>query len=245
MEIHFIIVLSFIVFLASMVHGSIGFGFGMISTPIIALFTDIQTTIILMLIPTMITNIISIVNEGKFFEALYKFRFLIMIMMIGSIIGTLLLIYTNSDYFKLLLAFIIFLYLFQSNINLQLSFISKYPKTSTSVVGIVGGIISGLTNIVAPLLIMYSMEHNYTKKDTIQLSNLCFLFTKSSQLVIFLYFGSFTMQIMETSIIGIISVFLGLFIGIKIKRRINAKLYTKILKIVLFTVASVLVITTI
>ena len=245
MEMQFLIALAFIVFLASLVHGSIGFGFGMISTPIIALFTDIQTTIVLMLIPTIITNIISIVNEGKFFKALQKFWFIISLMVLGSIIGTLLLIYVNSDYFKLLLAFIIFIYLLQSNINIRLSFISLYPKFSTYILGIFGGILSGLTNIVAPLLIMYSIELNYSKKDTIQLSNLCFLFTKSAQLVLFVYFGSFTMQIVETSMIGVIAVFIGLFLGIKIKRKINAQLYTKILKLLLFTVASVLVFTTI
>ena len=52
MEVNFIIALSLIVFWSSIVHGSIGFGFGMISTPLVALFTDMQTTILYMLIPT-------------------------------------------------------------------------------------------------------------------------------------------------------------------------------------------------
>jgi len=245
MEMHFIFAIAFIVCVASLVHGSIGFGFGMISTPLIALFTDIQTTIILMLIPTMVTNIISISNEGKFIEAVKRFWFIILLMIIGSVVGTLLLLYTNSEYYKLLLAFIIFMYLFQSYKNLKITFISKYPRISTYLLGIFGGIISGLTNIVAPLMIMYSMERNYSKKDTIQLSNLCFLFTKAGQLCIFLYFSAFTVQLFEVSVVGVISVLVGLFIGLKIKRKIDAELYTKILKFLLFTIASMLVFTTI
>ena len=241
MEIEFIIGLGIIVFFASIVHGSIGFGFGMISTPLIALFTDIQTTIMLMLIPTMIVNIVSIVSEGKFFEAIKKFWFIITLMVLGSVIGTILLVHANSEFFKLLLAFIIFLYLLQSRVKMRVSFVSKYPKVSTYILGIFGGTISGLTNVVAPLMIMYTMELNYSKKDTIQLSNLCFLFTKIGQLVVFLYFGTFTMHTFELSMLSVIAIALGLFLGIKLKKRIDKELYKKILQVLLFIIATILV----
>lgn len=215
MEINFIIALAVIVLWSSLVHGSIGFGFGMISTPLVALFTDIQTTITYMLIPTMVVNIVSILSEGKFFEALKKFWFIILLMVIGSALGTILLVYTNSEYFKLLLAFIIFVYLLQSVVNIKATFVSKYPKSSTYGLGLFGGVLSGLTNIVAPLMIMYTLELKYSKKDTIQLSNLCFLFTKIGQLTVFLYFGTFTLQAFEISIFSVLVVFLGMFLGIK------------------------------
>lgn len=244
MEINFIIALAVIVLWSSLVHGSIGFGFGMISTPLVALFTDIQTTITYMLIPTMVVNIVSILSEGKFFEALKKFWFIILLMVIGSALGTVLLVYTNSEYFKLLLAFIIFIYLLQSVVKFNATFISKYPKTSTYGLGLFGGVLSGLTNIVAPLMIMYTLELKYSKKDTIQLSNLCFLFTKIGQLIVFLSFGTFTLQAFEISIFSVLVVFLGMFLGIKIKKGIDAKFYAKILKILLFIIALTLVVQT-
>jgi len=244
-EISFIITLAIIVFWASIVHGSIGFGFGMISTPLIALFTDIQTTIMLMIIPTMLVNIASIASEGKFFEAIRKFWFIIFLMVIGSAIGTVLLIYTNSDYFKLLLAATIFIYLLQSKVEMRLSYVSRYPSASTYILGIFGGILSGLTNIVAPLMIMYTMELNYSKKDTIQLSNLCFLFTRIGQLSIFLYYKTFAMQTFEVSMLSVLVVSVGLYFGIRVKEKIDKQLYTKILKFLLFIIALTLVLTTI
>ena len=245
MEIDFILGLVIIVFFSSLVHGSLGFGFGMIATPLIALLTDIQTTIICILIPTMIVNIASILGEGKFFEALKKFWFIIVLMLFSSVLGTILLVYVNSDYFKLLLALIIFSYLLQSLVNIEAKFISLYPKLSRYGLGIVGGIISGLTNVVAPLMIMYSIELKYSKKDTIQLSNLCFLFTKIGQISVFLYIGAFSMEIFEFSMISIFAVIFGLFFGIKIKKKIDAKFYKKILKTLLFCTATTLVIQTI
>jgi len=241
MEINFIISLTLILFLASIVHGSIGFGFGMISTAVVALFTDIQTTILFMLIPTMVANIMSILSEGKFFEALKKFWFILLLMIVGSTLGTILLIHINSEYFKLLLAFIILVYLLQSFVRINASFITIYPKTSTYGLGIFGGMISGLTNVVAPLMIIYTLELKYTRKDTIQLSNLCFLFTKIGQIAVFIYFGSFTMEAFNISMMTLIGVFIGMFIGAKIKKLIDAKFYTKILKMLLFFIASTLI----
>ncbi|XPV67437.1 MAG: sulfite exporter TauE/SafE family protein [Halarcobacter sp.] len=245
MEMTFIIVLVLIVFWSSVVHGSIGFGFGMISTPLVALFTDMQTTILYMLLPTMVVNIISISSEGKFFEALKKFWFIILLMVIGSVIGTVLLIFTNSEFFKLLLALIIFVYLLQSFVKIEATFVSKYPKGSTYGLGIFGGMLSGLTNIVAPLMIMYTLELKYSRKDTVQLSNLCFLFTKMGQLSVFLYYGTFVSEDFNISMISVIVVLLGMFLGIKIKKRIDTKFYVKILKVLLFFIACTLLFQTI
>jgi len=241
MEINFILVLAVIVFWASIIHGSIGFGFGMIATPLIALYSDMQTAIIFLLLPTMIVNIISIVSEGNFFEALKKFWFIIFLMVIGSSLGTVLLIFSNSEIFKLLLAFIILVYLVQSFVKIEATFILKYPKSSTYGLGLVGGVVSGLTNVVAPLMIMYTLELKYTRKDTVQLSNLCFLFTKIGQIIVFIYFGTFTTEILELSVFSILVVLFGMFLGIKIKKRIDARFYTKILKILLFIIAFILI----
>ncbi|MDC0933076.1 sulfite exporter TauE/SafE family protein [Arcobacteraceae bacterium] len=241
MEINFILVLAIIVFFASIVHGSIGFGFGMIATPLIAIYSDLQTAIIFLLLPTMIVNIISISSEGKFFEALKKFWFIIFLMVIGSSLGTLLLLYSNSEIFKLLLAFIILVYLVQSFIKIEASFVSKYAKTSTYGLGLIGGVFSGLTNVVAPLMIMYTLELKYSRKDTVQLSNLCFLFTKIGQIIVFVYFATFTVDTLELSLISIIVVLFGMFLGIKIKKRIDAKFYTKILQVLLFIIACILI----
>jgi uncharacterized membrane protein YfcA len=46
-----LIAATFIFFFAAFIHGSIGFGFPMVATPLLALITDIQTAIILTLIP--------------------------------------------------------------------------------------------------------------------------------------------------------------------------------------------------
>ena len=66
-----LIFIAVVFLLAAFIHGSIGFGFPMVATPLLALFTDIQTGIVLTLIPTLLVNLISIkgskLNSIKYF----------------------------------------------------------------------------------------------------------------------------------------------------------------------------------
>ncbi|NCB14222.1 MAG: sulfite exporter TauE/SafE family protein [Erysipelotrichia bacterium] len=163
----------------------------------------------------------------------------------GSTLGTIILVYINSEYFKLLLAFIILVYLLQSFVKIKASFVTIYPKASTYGLGLFGGMLSGLTNVVAPLMIMYTLELKYSKRDTIQLSNLCFLFTKIGQISVFIYFGTFTSEALSISMFTLIVVFAGMYLGAKVKKLIDAKFYIKILKVLLFFTALTLIVQTV
>lgn len=232
----FLIVFLVILFFSSLVHGSIGFGFPMIATPLLALFTDMQTAIMFTLMPTLLVNIISIISEEKFSVVFKNFFPMAIITMIGSGAGTFILLYAHSDIFKLLLAFMILMYLVMDKLNINSTFVKNNPKASLSFAGLLGG----LTNVMAPILIIYALESKYTKSQTIQFSNLCFLLGKIIQLFIFGFFGSFTIQAVSASLGSLVVVGLALFVGVKIKKRINAKVYVVFIKLLLFIISLLL-----
>jgi len=60
-------------------------------------------------IPTLLLNFSALILEKNFLKATKKFFFLAFISMIGSAIGTQILIYSDSELFKLLLAISILL----------------------------------------------------------------------------------------------------------------------------------------
>jgi len=241
METEFLILLSLIIFIASLVHGSVGFGFPMIATPLIALITDIQTAIIYTLIPTLLVNIISIFSEGNFIQAFKRFYPLALFAMVGSAIGTQILIYNSSDIFKLLLAFAILFYLSINLIRYEFTWIYNKPKLSRFVFGLGSGVLSGLTNAMAPVLMIYTLESKFTKSEVIQASNICFFFGKIIQIILFSFAAVFTVQEMQHSFILLLSVSIALYIGIKIKSLINPVYYIKFVKIILFVIAMLLI----
>ena len=52
-------------FAAGLSQGAMGFGFPAISTPLLALMTDIKTAVLLNLLPNMTVNIISVIQGGN------------------------------------------------------------------------------------------------------------------------------------------------------------------------------------
>lgn len=237
----FLIIFSLIIFISSLVHGSIGFGFPMIATPLLAIVTDMKTAILYIAIPTLLINLISIYSEGNFLQAVKRFYPLAFMGMIGSAIGTQILIYSSTDFFKLLLALSIFLYLFIQKFKIHMHWIEKKERLATVVFGLVAGLIGGLTNVMSSILIIYSLESKHTKKEIIQSTNLCFLFGKVIQIVLFTIHGSFNEELLSISFSSLFMVAIAMFWGLKVKNKIPQEIYRKVVKVVLFVIASFLV----
>ena len=54
-------------FLSALVQATIGFGFPMIATPLLAMVTDMKTAVIYVAIPTLVLNLSVLIIEGNFF----------------------------------------------------------------------------------------------------------------------------------------------------------------------------------
>jgi uncharacterized membrane protein YfcA len=245
MEFEILIYITIFLTLAAFVHGSVGFGFPMIATPLIAMFTDLQTAIIYTLIPTLLVNILSIRSEGNFFEAVKKFYPLAILAMIGSAIGTQIIIHFNTDLFKFILVFVILLYLFFDYKKVEFPFIRENPNISKTIFGIGSGIIGGLTNVMSATLIIYVLESKFTKKEIVQSFNICFLFGKVVQIILFTSAGIFTQTEISQSLLPLVFISIAIFVGIKIRNKINPVAYAKMVKGVLFLIAIALFIQTI
>lgn len=237
MEFEYLYILVLIMLFAGFVQGSIGFGFPMISTAFLALFIDIQTAIFFTLIPSLFLNIVSIKSEGHFFEAIKNFYPFAIFSMLGCAVGTFILLNYETPSFKIFLAFIILFYLSFNQFNMKLSFVAKYPKFSEKFFGITTGLVGGLTNVMAPIFLIYSIESKYTRAQTIQAANICFLFAKFVQIFLFFISGKLANIEVSFSLSILLGVAFSFYLGLQLKKRINVELYKKIIKALLFLIA--------
>ena len=76
---------------------TLGIGFPMVATPLIALVTDVKTAILLTLVPTLIVNVLSIARGGRWSESLGLHWPLAVYTLIGSILGARLLIVADPE----------------------------------------------------------------------------------------------------------------------------------------------------
>ena len=68
-----LIALAAVMAFSGLVHGTLGLGFPLVSTPLIALLVDVRSAILLTLLPTVAVNIASIVGGKGYGESLKRF----------------------------------------------------------------------------------------------------------------------------------------------------------------------------
>jgi len=226
-----LLLFQFAIFLLSgFVHGLLGFGFPMIATPLLSTFLSIKEAVLLTLFPTMVSNAQVIKKTGNFKKIWQEYKLIIIFVVLGSFIGTNFLIVFNSPYYKLILALVILLYLNKEKMKISLEkTILNNPKKMMILFGLLSGIVSGLVNIMLPVLVIYVLEMKLLKNISFTLMNFCFLASKVTQIFIFGGHGDFSFDFMMFMIPVILISIVGLLLGEKIRNFINEELYKKML----------------
>ncbi|MES9870840.1 MAG: sulfite exporter TauE/SafE family protein [Sedimenticola sp.] len=228
---------------SGLVHGTLGLGFPMTATPLLALFTDVQTAILITLFPTIAVNILSIIRGGNWSESIGRYWPLALFAAIGSIIGTEVLIFSIPEPFKLLLALLILLYLNMHRIGrLKLGWIASHRNIAMAVFGLVAGFMAGTVNVMVPILVMFSLELGLAMTAMIQVFNLCFLAGKVSQVGVFSLQGMLGMDLLVSVLPGVVISIAALFLGMAIRDRIDTEVYRRVLRYLLMVSAVILII---
>lgn len=171
-----------VVAVAAFVHGFIGLGFPIITTPCLAVITDLRTAVILTVLPNIAVNIVSIARGGQWSDSLGQHWRLAIYVLLGSLLGTQLLVGLPPEPLKLGLAAMIV-------VSLNLNRIKRFDwrrllarrRLSEACFGTVAGILSGTVNVSVPPLAIYFMGLQMTPLATVQVFNLCFIIGKLTQ----------------------------------------------------------------
>jgi hypothetical protein len=91
-----------------------------------------------------------------------------------------------------------------------------------------------------PVLIIYVLELELTKSDSIVLMNFCFFSSKLTQIATFGWMGVFTLSVFGWGILYASVAVTSLMIGKHFSEKIDAKMFTLILRVSLWIMAGML-----
>ncbi len=226
---------------AGLVHGALGLGLPLVSTPLLALMTDVRSAILITLLPTVTVNLLSIAKGGRWSESIGRFWPLVVFVTIGGVAGSWMLSIVDPAPFQLLLAGVIFLYLGVDRIRvLDLGWIQS-RRLSLAGFGLAAGFLAGTVNVMVPVLIIYTLEMSLPPRVTVQVFNLCFLTGKLSQMVVFANHGWLDAQLALSTIPLAVASAGALMIGMRLRKRVSAAKYRSWLRYVMQVVAALLV----
>lgn len=238
-----LIVLTYIFFvyvLCGVIKGSIGFGMPTVSISLLSFILDVKIIIALILIPTLVVNIYQLSRGGNFKKIVSETKYFLIFSTLFIFPGAYLLTIINSNIIILFIAIILLINsaLFLFKINFKLPF---YNKPITQIfVGAVNGVIIGMTSIYTMPLIFLLQSLNYNKNTTIQFLGIAFFLYPLGQIISFSNFDLISLEIFLNSLIILIPIFFGLFIGQKIRYQISETLFQKFFYIMLLFMSTII-----
>jgi uncharacterized membrane protein YfcA len=231
-----------VVFVAGLAHGLSGFGFPLISTPTVALFSEVRAAVLITVVPNIALNVVSAASGAGWRANLRRHWALPLWVLLGAGVGTQVAIWAPANALRLLLAGMIVVYLQQDRLRLiDWSVIQRHPGATGCATGLLGGFLSGTVNVMLPPILIYFTTLNLPMAAMTQVMNACFLVGKLSQAAVFAAQGLLTWDFLLLGIPVTLVAVVGYAIGVKLRPRIAPETFRRVIRIVLWLMAALLV----
>ena len=184
--------------------------------------------------PTISTPVLVLVTDVK--------TAIILNLMPNSYLGARFLIVAPQEPIRLLLALIIFAYLFQQKLaRLDWSWLTRYRRISQCAFGMTGGFFSGSVNNSLPPLLIYFILLGVEVAVMTQILNLCFLGGKVVQAATLGFSGEIDVTAALANIPLTLIGLIGMYAGTRLQKRFSPQAYNRALRVILFAIALMLV----
>jgi uncharacterized membrane protein YfcA len=227
---------------AGLAHGVSGFGFPLISTPMVALFTDVRTAVLVTLFPNIVVNVASATSGADWRGNLRRYWAIPFWVLLGTIVGTQVVLWAPANPLRLVLAAVIVVYLQQDRIRgIDWSIAARHPGVAGMAFGLLGGFLSGTVNVMLPALLIYFSSLGVAPLVMTQVMNACFLVGKVSQAVVFALHGRVTVSGLAWTLPVCVVGYAGYIAGRRLQPRVPPAVYRKMIRGILWAMAALLV----
>ncbi len=220
-------------FIASFLKGLTGLGFSTLCLGFLAVFMDLKLAIPLVFLPSLSSNIMVMVEAGRFFEALKRFWLLYLSALPGLVLGIWFLGAIQNETPKAILGVVMFLYGIWGLKNGLMRLSKQKEKQLALPVGILSGLVNGATGSQIMPIMPYLISLKLDRDLFVQTINCAFTFNTLIMILGLGKLGLVTKPVMYLSAGGILPVALGIFLGGQIRKRVTEGMYRKMVLVLL------------
>jgi uncharacterized membrane protein YfcA len=217
MSIQQFVFIALIVLGASIIQALFGFGFGLISVPLMIFFVDLPTAVVT---ATAVSTVSCAIQwwESRAVEAREMSQRLVCSALIGMPFGLWLLLNLDARLMKGVLGIVVLFGVFLSVKGFDLQ---RLPKAFDYAMGVVSGVLSTATSTNGPPLVFLLHARHFEPIDFRAVLNRVFTFLNFFTLVIFTLAGKMTGEALRLALFSIPVMGAGVFIGTRLRTKIN------------------------
>jgi len=226
---------------SAFVKGVTGMAFPLFATPVVALLTDIRTAIVVLLAPNILMDVVLIARKRFPLEHLKRLWPMLVAGILGVFLGTYLLVTIPERAVNLILAAIVFVFVGQSLWAKGVALPEGWEPAVSPVVGLVAGILTGVSNTLSPIVAIYMLSLQLGKFDFVKSVALVFFSFKMAQVGAVWRWQLFTADRLWLSAAATAFAFAGFGIGLRVQDRIVQSTFNRVLLVLLVLMGALLV----
>jgi uncharacterized membrane protein YfcA len=235
-----LIVIS-VFFFAAFVKGTTGLGFSTICLPILAMTLGIKETLPLLIVPSLLSNIIVMVDAGHFRSTLARFWPLFVSALLGIPVGLALLAWIEPRIAGAALGFVLIAFCAFSLARPEMKPPANLERPLGPPVGIVTGAINGLTGVQVIPVLPYLLSLRLSPNHLIQAINCWATLSGAIMAVGLAKLGLMTWDRFLISAIGLVPVYAGVRLGNRARRWLPPETFGKAVLLLLALMGATLI----
>lgn len=230
-----------VLILSSFLQTTTGFGYAIITAPLLALVLGAKETVMLVMLTGLIIRLFlmrAIKNEGNF-KAIFS---LITASVIGAIPGAYVMTIISGDGLRIFIGIVLLIATITMWKNYTIRV--KHQKFVETIVGTLSGFLATTTSINGPPVVLYYLNSNAEENKAVFRANLTryFLLINIASIIISYFAGTLRIgELWPHILLSIPALYIGFYLGEKFFHRINAEVLRKVSLLMVF-ISSIMIV---
>ncbi len=216
-----------VVLAAAFIKGAIGFGFPALGTPLLSLFVDVKTAVVVLILPNIVMDGIQFARRGTPLSTIRRFGVLLLSGAGGVVLGTHMLTLLSPRAATLILGAFVLCFVALNATGLSPRVPAHWEPWLSPPAGFVAGVIGGVTNAPATALVLYFHAIGLSKHEFVSSVAFTFFFYKLVQLGAVTWYGLLPWSLLGASLwltaVGLV----GFAVGLRVQDRLDQRSFNR------------------
>ena len=229
MSTEFLLIAAAVFVLAGVVKGLIGVGMPTISITLLAQFVDPRVAIAMVLIPSLVSNSWQIWQGGNILRPAKLLWPYVTAMMVMMYITSLFVAEAPVGLIVIGIGCVVVLWTLTSLWKTPPKLPDRLDPIVQPIAGVLAGLLGGVSGIWSPSMVVYLLSRRVSKEDFIQFTGFIIFFGTLPLTLGYITTGLLNGETGLASVLMVIPVLTGLFLGRKLHNRINNEQFYRVL----------------
>jgi uncharacterized membrane protein YfcA len=212
---------------AAFIKGAIGFGFPTVATPLLAMVLDVKAVVAVLVLPNIVMDALQAVRSPGLPATARRLGLLLVCGMVGMFIGTRALVGLSPRVAVGVLGGFVVAFVVLNATPLKLRVSSRWEPWLSPPIGLLVGIIGGITNVPGTPLVIYFYALSMEKVEFVRAVAFSFVVFKVTQLGAVLWFGLLTPALLGWSVAVTALALVTFRLGLAVQDRFDQKTFSR------------------